>query len=112
MLLYNLSHMMGFGTMIDKRTVPTVLFWTGCFDLFIHFYYLNLYIKCITIHGMHYLVSFLNVTDLFPCCWIIYWEYSSTFRILPLIIDENLEKEEKSSGFLHEGTVTYITTNS
>jgi len=61
---------------------------------------------------MHYLVSFLDITDLLSCCWIIYWEYSPTFRILPLIIDENLEEEEKSSVLLHEQMVMYITTNS
>lgn len=48
----------------------------------------------IPLHGMHYLVSFLDLTDLLSCCWIIYWEYSPTFRILPLIIDKNLEKEK------------------
>lgn len=61
---------------------------------------------------MRYLVSFLDLTDLLSCCWIIYWEYSPTFRILPLIINENLEKEKQSSVLLHEQTVMYITTNS
>lgn len=84
---------MGFGTMINKRTVQQC--YSGLVAL-IHLYIsiicytFNLYIKHIAIRGTHYLVSFLNVTDLFSCCWIIYWEYSSTFRILPLIIDENL----------------------
>lgn len=41
---------------------------------------------------MHYLVCFLDLTDLLSCCWIVYWEYSPAFRILPLIIDKNLGK--------------------
>lgn len=56
---------------------------------------------------MHYLVSFLDLTDLLSCGWIVYWEYSPTLRILPLIIDENLEKEEKPSTILHAQTEVF-----
>ncbi|KAF2977815.1 hypothetical protein EK904_007783 [Melospiza melodia maxima] len=60
-----------------------------------------------------FLTSILEPPGMFreeqPVFWLsrkLQKKDNSPFLILPLIIDENLEKEEKSSGLLHERTVT------
>lgn len=102
LLLYRLSHVRGLELWLIKKLPSSafldLLLWSICTFL--------------PIHGARYLVSFLDLADLLSCRWIVYREYSSAFRILPFIIDENLEKEDKSSVLLQEQTEMYIPTDS